>query len=84
MMVTATASTSDPNGSPTLAATTSAWLTAASTAPPITIATRTAAIGPISSPQVIASVTRASSGTNVAQEVQGTRFTINRQSHRVH
>ena len=33
MTVTATASTSDPNGSPTRCATTSAWCTAASTAP---------------------------------------------------
>ncbi len=33
MIVTATASTSDPNGSPTRCATTSAWWTAASTAP---------------------------------------------------
>ena len=33
MTVTATASTSEPYGSPTLWATTSAWCTAASTAP---------------------------------------------------
>ena len=33
MIVTAAASTSDPNGSPTRCATTSAWWTAASTAP---------------------------------------------------
>src|SRR6476646_9018254 len=43
MIVTATARTSEPNGSPTRWATTSAWCTAASTAPDSTNATSTTA-----------------------------------------
>ena len=65
--VTATASTSDPNGSPTRCATTSAWWTAAGTAParnaPIT--TRIGPPGWLL--HVAANTTTASTGTTVVQ-----------------
>ena len=61
--VTATASTSDPNGSPTRCATTSAWWTAASTAPASSTPT-TARIGHAGLlPHVAASTSTASTGT---------------------
>jgi hypothetical protein len=64
MTVTATASTSEPNGSPTRWATTSAWCTAASTeaasSTPTTTSTRT---GGFLALQVAASTTTASGGT---------------------
>ena len=65
MTVTATASTSEPNGSPTRCATTSAWCTAASTAP-----TRNTAISADTSddgcrPHEAASTTRPATGGTV-------------------
>ncbi len=66
--VTATARTSDPNGSPTRWATTSAWCTAASTAPAGITATATTSTTPRSRPQVGASATIASSGTTTVQD----------------
>jgi len=48
MTVTAAASTTDPNGSPTRWATTSAWCTAASTAPVRNAASSAASTGPVS------------------------------------
>ena len=50
MTVTATARTSDPSGSPTRRATTSAWCTAANAAPLSTIATINATRGQAASP----------------------------------
>ena len=67
MTVTATASTSDPNGSPTRWATTSAWCTAASTAPASTTATRSTGTSDRSRPHVSASATSATTGTAVVQ-----------------
>ena len=69
MTVTATASTSEPNGSPTRSATTSAWCTAASTAAARTTPTA-AATGPGSSrPHAASSTTSASTGTAVVQRI---------------
>ena len=67
MTVTATASTSEPNGSPTRWATTSAWWTAASTAPARTIPTSASTTPGGLLPQVAARTTRASSGTATVQ-----------------
>ena len=65
--VTATASTSEPNGSPTRCATTSAWWTAASTAPARNAPATTRTIVPGLLPQVAAVRTAASTGTTVVQ-----------------
>jgi hypothetical protein len=67
MTVTATARTSDPKGSPTRCATTSAWWTAASTAPARTSPTITSTAVAGSRPQVATSIATASSGTAVVQ-----------------
>src|SRR3954470_2022187 len=66
MTVTATASTSEPNGSPTLCATTSAWWTAERTAAPRITATRTTRGGDRSRAQVSARVTTARIGVMAA------------------
>ncbi len=67
MTVTATAKRSDPNGSPTLWATTSAWCTAASTAP-IRNAAMTGTSGPARSrPQVATSRTMPRIGAQTVQ-----------------
>ena len=63
MIVTATARTREPNGSPTRWATTSAWCTAASTAPARTRVTSTTTAPGRSRPQVNTSRTTASTGT---------------------
>lgn len=73
MTVTATASTSDPNGSPTRCATTSAWCTAASTAPARKHATRATSPAGSERPQVSASSTTASSGISADQRSRGRR-----------
>ena len=65
--VTATASTSEPNGSPTRCATTSAWCTAASTAPARNAPAITRTIVPGLLPQLAAVSTAASTGTTVVQ-----------------
>ena len=75
MTVTATASTSDPNGSPTRWATTSAWCTAASTAPARIAPTTTTSAQPRSRPQVGTSTTTAPSGTAVVQGTAASRRT---------
>jgi hypothetical protein len=67
MTVTATARTSDPKGSPTRCATTSAWWTAASTAPARNSPTSTSTAVAGSRPQVAISSSTASSGTAVVQ-----------------
>jgi hypothetical protein len=79
MTVTAVASTNDPNGSPTRCATTSAWCTAANTAPIRNTASTAASAGPGFEPHVNASATRATKGTTTFQD---TRFDIARHSHR--
>ena len=79
MMVTATASTSEPNGSPTRAATTSAWCTAASTAPARNAATSTTAKVGRSRPHARTSATTASSGTTTVQLVRCPRVAAMRQ-----
>ena len=71
MTVTAIASTSDPKGSPTRCATTSAWCTAASTAPPSRSATTATTAPGRSRSQVRTRATRASGGATV---LQGSRF----------
>src|SRR5215218_6477786 len=73
MIVTATASTSEPNGSPTRWATTSAWWTAASTAAARTTATRATTGAGGFRPQVRASTTRATTGPTVTQRTRGRR-----------
>ena len=75
--VTATASTSDPNGSPTRWAITSAWCTAASTAAPSRIPTTATRAYGRSRPQVAASASTARTG---AMTVQRTRDRITRSS----
>lgn len=76
MIVTATASTSEPKGSPTRWATTSAWCTAASTEAARTTAT-TATTAPGSSrPQVNASSTIAISGTTTVHCVLSARTLV--------
>src|SRR5215207_9993270 len=72
MTVTATARTSDPNGSPTRWATISAWVTADKTAAPRTTATTTTTV-PGFRPQVSASTSRAINGESSAQESRGAR-----------
>src|SRR4051812_8200736 len=67
--VTATASTREPNGSPTRWATTSAWWTAARTAPASTSATSATTSGGSSRPQVNTSRTRPRIGTDVVHEL---------------
>src|SRR4051794_34463028 len=74
--VTATASTSDPNGSPTRCATTSAWCTAASTAPTSTTATSSAGTVGSDRPQLTASTSRATTGTTVVQARRGCRVVV--------
>jgi hypothetical protein len=70
--VTATARISEPSGSPTRCATTSAWWTAASTAPIRKTATRVTPTGPSGwVNQAIASATSAAGGTSVVQRVTG-------------
>jgi hypothetical protein len=71
MTVTATARISEPNGSPTRWATTSAWCTAASTAPPSRIATRTRTTVPGFRPHVSTRARAASAGTAVVQSIRG-------------
>src|SRR5215207_3694606 len=73
MTVTATARTSDPNGSPTRWATISAWVTADKTAAPRTTATTTTTTVPGFRPQVSASTSRAINGESTAQESRGAR-----------
>jgi hypothetical protein len=63
MTVTATARISDPSGSPTRCATTSAWYTDVRTAPASTIATATRTASPGLRPHVAASASRATTGT---------------------
>src|SRR3954468_1108253 len=66
--VTATASTNEPNGSPTRCATISAWWTAASTAVPSNAATITSTTVPGFEPHVTAVRSTASTGTTVVQD----------------
>ena len=78
MMVTATARTSEPNGSPTRWATTSAWCTAASTEPASSATTTTSTTAGGSCPQLRATATRypdsiARRGRAVAVTAQGDR-----------
>ena len=68
MIVTATARTSEPKGSPTRWATTSAWCTAARTAPARTSATMAASTSGGFRPHVAASTTSATTGRAVVQE----------------
>ena len=72
MIVTATASTSEPNGSPTRWATTSAWWTAASTDAARNAPTSTSTSPGGLLPHVAASTTTASTGTAVVQRGVGT------------
>src|SRR3954470_14253109 len=66
--VTATASTREPNGSPTRWATTSAWWTAARTAPARTSATSATSAGGRCRPQVSSSSARPRIGTDVVHD----------------
>jgi len=66
--VTATARTSDPNGSPTRCATTSAWCTALSTAPARKTVTPATTSGDRVLPHAIPSTTTAPMGTRVVHE----------------
>ena len=68
MIVTATASTSDPYGSPTRWATTSAWCTPARTAPASAKATTIWTMTARSRPQVSASKTTARIGTSTVHD----------------
>lgn len=65
--VTAMASTSDPNGSPTRWATTSAWWTAAGTAPARNTPTTASTSPPGLLPHVTAITATASTGTATSQ-----------------
>src|SRR6478672_10966307 len=65
MTVTASASVSEPNGSPTFAAITSAWCTAVSTLRPVLIATTTITHVGTSRPQVAASVATPRTGNAI-------------------
>ena len=65
--VTATASSSEPNGSPTRWATTSAWWTAASTAPTSTSPTSTSTASAGWRPHVATRTTAATTGTTSVQ-----------------
>ena len=67
MTVTATASTSEPNGSPTRCATTSAWCTAASTAPASTTATTITTMVVSPRPQTSTNRTAERIGTSTVQ-----------------
>src|SRR5689334_6448401 len=67
MIVTATASTNEPNGSPTRCATTSAWCTAASTAAASAAATMITGMVPRCRPQVSTGATMAIRGARVVQ-----------------
>jgi hypothetical protein len=71
--VTATASTNDPNGSPTRCATTSAWWTAASTAPASNAAMTATSAGPRSRPQVSGTQTTAMTGMRTVHESNAER-----------
>jgi hypothetical protein len=71
--VTATARTSDPNGSPTRCATTSAWCTAASTAPASSTATTPTQTLPGFRPQTAASTASPRTGTRTVQDSSGER-----------
>ena len=73
MSVTATASTSDPNGSPTRCATTSAWWTAARTAAASNAAITVTSTGPRSLPQVSGTHSRAMTGTRTVHESNAER-----------
>ena len=73
MIVTATARITEPNGSPTRWATTSAWCTAASTAAPSVTATTATTTYGMSRPQVRASSTRATTGTMPVQDSSADR-----------
>ncbi len=73
MIVTATARTSDPNGSPTRSATTSAWCTAASTVAASTTATSATSTGARSRPQARTSSSTPSTGVMVVQDSSGKR-----------
>ncbi len=68
MTVTATASTSEPNGSPIRCATTSAWCTAVDTAPASANATMITKMTGRSTPHVNARTTSANSGTLSGQD----------------
>ena len=67
MTVTATASTNEPNGSPTRCATTSAWWTAASTAPTRNTAITAAATDPGCRPHESASTSTPTAGAHQVQ-----------------
>ena len=75
MTVTATASTSDPNGSPTRCATTSAWWTAASTAPARNTPTSASTTPGGLCPHVSASTSSARGGIAMVQRGKGRRLT---------
>jgi hypothetical protein len=70
MTVTATASTREPNGSPTRWATTSAWWTAASTAPTSAAKINVARAAFGSCPQVRTSRTMAATGVRLVHDRQ--------------
>ena len=70
MTVTATARISDPYGSPTRCATTSAWCTATSTAPTRTIATSAMSTGPSVRPHTSTSSSRATTGVPVVRSTE--------------
>ena len=67
MTVTATASTSDPNGSPTRCATSSAWWTAARTEAPRRRPMTATRAGPMSALQASATVIAPTAGTTRVQ-----------------
>ena len=70
MTVTATASSKEPNGSPTRWATTSAWWTALTTAAANTRATSTTTTVPRLRPQVRTNATAATGGAMVVQLIR--------------
>src|SRR5579875_4012471 len=76
MTVTATASTSDPNGSPTRCATTSAWWTAASTDAASSTATTTIQAAPMCLPQVKGNGSNARIGAQTVQWSSAARSRI--------
>ena len=76
MTVTATARISEPNGSPTRWATTSAWCTAASTAPTRNTPISRAITVPGYRPHETASTTIASTGVRVVHDVQEVRVSV--------
>lgn len=73
MTVTATARTSEPNGSPTRWAMTSAWCTAARTAPARQSATTATANAGSSRPQLKTSASAATTGTTTVHRVASDR-----------